>query len=194
MDMQTTQPIKSLKDIQKLKQYYIDRHQIRNYALVTLGMNTSLRISDLLLLKWENVYNFCNKCYFHHIDILEQKTGKTTKIALNKEVLQALKQLKKTLPHLSSGDYLFQSREGRNRPISRTQAFRIIKKAADELHIEGIISCHSLRKTFGYHAWKKGTPPAVIMTIYNHSSLDITKRYLSIDQDDKDKVFLEINL
>ena len=32
------------------------------------------------------------------------------------------------------------------------------------------------------------------MTIYNHSSLDITKRYLSIDQDDKDKVFLEINL
>ena len=71
---------------------------------------------------------------------------------------------------------------------------RIIKKAADELHIEGIISCHSLRKTFGYHAWKKGTPPAVIMTIYNHSSLDITKRYLSIDQDDKDKVFLEINL
>lgn len=93
--MQTTQPIKSLKDIRKLKQYYLDRHQIRNYALVTLGMNTSLRISDLLLLKWENVYNFCNKCYFHHIDILEQKTGKTTKIALNKEVLQALKQLKK---------------------------------------------------------------------------------------------------
>ena len=49
--MQTTQPIKSLKDIRKLKQYYLDRHQIRNYALVTLGMNTSLRISDLLLLK-----------------------------------------------------------------------------------------------------------------------------------------------
>ena len=64
MDMQTTQPIKSLKDIRKLKQYYLDRHQIRNYALVTLGMNTSLRISDLLLLKWENVYNFCNTSIF----------------------------------------------------------------------------------------------------------------------------------
>lgn len=194
MDMQTTQPIKNKKDIQKLKQYYLDRHQIRNYALVTLGMNTSLRIGDLLLLKWENVYDFCNKRYFHHLNVLEQKTGKSTRIALNKEVLQALRQLKKTRPLLSANDYLFQSREGKNRPISRTQAFRIIKGAADELHIEGIISCHSLRKTFGYHAWKKGTPPAVIMTIYNHSSLDVTKRYLSIDQDDKDKVFLEINL
>lgn len=192
--MQTTQPIKDRKDIRKLKQYYLDRQQIRNYALVTLGMNTSLRIGDLLHLTWEDVYDFHNRDYCRHIKVLEQKTGKHTLIALNKEVIRALKQLKKSLAPVSASDYLFKSREGKNRPISRTQAFRIIKQAADELHIEGIISCHSLRKTFGYHAWKKGIPPAVIMTIYNHSSLDVTKRYLSIDQDDKDKVFLEINL
>ena len=53
---------------------------------------------------------------------------------------------------------------------------------------------NSLRKTFGYHAWKKGVPPALIMSIYNHSSIEITKRYLSIDQDDKDQVFLKMNL
>lgn len=192
--MQKTQPIKNRKDIQKLKQYYLDRQQIRNYALVTLGMNTSLRIGDLLHLTWKDVYDFSNRSYFRHLNLLEQKTGKNTQIALNREVIYALKQLKKSLSPISANDYLFKSREGKNRPISRTQAFRIIKQAADELHIEGIISCHSLRKTFGYHAWKKGIPPAVIMTIYNHSSLDVTKRYLSIDQDDKDKVFLEINL
>lgn len=39
-----------------------------------------------------------------------------------------------------------------------------------------------------------GVPPALIMSIYNHSSLEITKRYLSIDQDDKDEVFLNMNL
>lgn len=192
--MQKTQPIKNRKDIQKLKQYYLDRHQTRNYVLVTLGLNTSLRIGDLLLLKWKDVYDFCGRSYYRHLSIFEQKTGKNTLIALNKEVIQALRQLKKSLSLVSEDDYIFRSREGKNRPISRTQAFRIIKSAADELHLEGIISCHSLRKTFGYHAWKKGTPPAVIMTIYNHSSLDVTKRYLSIDQDDKDKVFLEMNL
>lgn len=35
---------------------------------------------------------------------------------------------------------------------------------------------------------------AVLMEIYNHSSFEITKRYLGIEQDDKDSVFLEINL
>ena len=42
-----------------------------------------------------------------------------------------------------------------------------------------------MRKTFGYYAWKYGTPPAVLMDIYNHSSYEITKRYLGIKQDDK---------
>jgi integrase len=192
--MQKTQPIKDLTDIQRLKQYYLDRQQIRNYTLVTLGMNTSLRIGDLLLLKWENVYDFDSECYYRHLKVLEQKTGKNTLIALNRASLLALNNLKNSQSPISGKDYIFRSREGGNRPISRIQAFRIIKNAASELHIEGTISCHSLRKTFGYHAWRKGVPPAVIMTIYNHSSLEITKRYLSIDQDDKDQVFLELNL
>lgn len=192
--MQKTQPIKDITDVRRLKQYYLDRQQIRNYTLVTLGMNTSLRIGDLLLLKWENVYDFHSRCFHRHLKVLEQKTGKSTTIALNREALLALNHLKESLYPLSEGDYIFKSREGNNRPISRIQAFRIIKNAASELHLEGTISCHSLRKTFGYHAWKKGIPPAVIMMIYNHSSLEITKRYLSIDQDDKDQVFLELNL
>ena len=60
--------------------------------------------------------------------------------------------------------------------------------------MEGNISCHSLRKTFGYHAWKHGIQPALIMNLYNHSSMENTKRYLSIDQDERDSVYLNIEL
>ena len=113
---------------------------------------------------------------------------------ITSEAVKALELLKESQDNVDSDRYIFQSREGNNRHIDRTQAFHIIKNAAAELQLSGTISCHSLRKTFGYHAWKDGVPPALIMSIYNHSSLEITKRYLSVDQDDKDMVFLKLNL
>ena len=189
-----TDPIKNTEDIKRLKNYFLDKGKIRNNAMVTVALNTSLRIGDLLGLRWEDVFNFKTGDYREHITLQEQKTGKRNIIALNKEAIQALETLKDTLKDVTGKDYIFKSRVGLNQPIVRSYAFRIIKEAVCDLNLEGTISCHSLRKTFGYHAWKKGVPPALIMSIYNHSSIEITKRYLSIDQDDKDEVFLEMNL
>lgn len=192
--MGTTQPIKNKNDINRLKDYFLQKGELRNYTMITLALNTSLRIGDLLQLKWEDVYNFELRRYKIHIIVLEQKTHKYNMIPLNPEAKHSLEILKRSLPDLEPGHCIFKSRIGKNRPIGRSRAFNIIKNAVKELNIEGSISCHSLRKTFGYQAWKKGVPPALIMSIYNHSSLEITKRYLSIDQDDKDEVFLNMNL
>ena len=192
--MGKTQPIKKADDVQRFKEYYLEKKQIRNYTMVTLALNTSLRISYLLHLKWIYVYNFKSNKYREHIDLVEQKTGKKNSIALNSEATTALELLRRTLDTFYQEAYIFKSRIGDNQPIGRICAFRIIKKAVNDLNLEGVIGCHSLRKTFGYHAWKKGVPPALIMSIYNHSSIEITKRYLSIDQDDKDEVFLGMNL
>ena len=192
--MGKTQPIKKADDVQRFKEYYLEKKQIRNYTMVTLALNTSLRISDLLHLKWIDVYNFKANKYREHIDLVEQKTGKKNSIALNSEATKALELLRRTLDTFYQEAYIFKSRIGDTQPIGRICAIRIIKKAVNDLNLEGVISCHSLRKTFGYHAWKKGVPPALIMSIYNHSSIEITKRYLSIDQDDKDEVFLGMNL
>ena len=95
----------------------------------------------------------------------------------------------KTGDFIDGEQYLFQSRVGYNRHISRNRAWALIKEAWNDLGYEGNISCHSLRKTFGYHAWKNGVSPAIIMDIYNHSSMEITKRYLAIEQDDRDQVY-----
>ena len=192
--MATTQPIKNKAEIMRLKEYFVKKREIRNYVLITLGLNTSIRISDLLNLQWKDVYNFRLKKYRKHISIIEQKTDKHTMIPLNREVIKALDTYREESGFVCETDYIFKSRVGNNKPIGRTQAFRIIKHATEELNIEGIIACHSLRKTFGYQAWKQGVPPAVIMSIYNHSSLEVTKRYLSIDQDERDAVFMKLNL
>lgn len=196
--MNTAQPIKKTKDLEKLKSYYKEiEPNPRNYLLIILGLNTALRISDILKLQWKSVYDFDAKAYKAHIEITEQKTGKNSQIYINKQIIDVLtdyrQHLKNKNGNFDSGQFLF-CHSNKNVPINRTQAFRIIKKAAVYYNIPGVICCHSLRKTFGYHAWKQGVQPALLVSIFNHSSYEITKRYLGIEQDDRDKIFKKIQL
>lgn len=194
--MSTTQPIRDPEKLHDFKEYYLaGKPSPRNYALCILGLNTALRISDILQLKWGNVYDFARGKYLSHISVVEHKTGKRNQIALNRTLIEALQNYYdsyQTAP--LAEDYLFRSRKGANSPIGRSQAFRIIKEAACQSGLEQHVSCHSLRKTFGYYAWRQGIQPALLMDIYNHSSYRVTKHYLGIDQDDKDRVFLNISL
>lgn len=189
-----TSPIRTKEDIEKMKSYFLSKERYRDYAMFVMGINTALRISDLLELKWEDIFDTQKNAYKNHVDIYEQKTNKHAVVALNSSCISATKLLKKHQPFKKSDEYIFCRRKDHYDHISRNRAYHIIKDAAIANHIEGNISCHSLRKTFGYHAWKMGTPSALIMSIYNHSSIEITKRYLSISQDDKDAVFQSMNL
>lgn len=196
--MNSAQPIKKTKDLEKFKNYYKEiKPNYRNELLIILGLNTALRISDILSLKWKYIYDFERKEYKNHIIITEQKTGKISQIYINSSVLDALKAYKEYLEQrnqiIDSNTYLF-NHSNKNVPITRSQAFRIVKEAADYYSISGVISCHSLRKTFGYHAWKQGVSPALLVIIFNHSSFNITKRYLGIEQEDKDNIFKKIKL
>ena len=74
--MSTSQPIRNRNELQELKNYYYETEQnLRNYALICLGINSALRISDLLDLRWRDVYSFERSSFLTHISIQEQKTG-----------------------------------------------------------------------------------------------------------------------
>ena len=195
--MSTTEPIRDRKSLKKFKDYYrTQKPDPRNYALVVLGLNTALRISDILNLTYDMVYH--KGVVRTHIVVQERKTGKSNHILLNQEIRKALKSYHSYLisssSHRVGNIYLFPSPRNKDRHLSRYQAYRIIQAITQAVPIEGHISCHSLRKTFGYHAWKQGADPVVIMLIYNHSSFSITKRYLCIEQDDKDDIYRKILL
>lgn len=188
-----TEPIKNKKELKALINFYnTKKPNLRNHCLIVLGLNTALRISDILTLKWNMLYDFGRKKFKNRITINEKKTGKTNIIPINKNLLICLQKLFcKIKPQ--ANDYLFTKRTNRSQPINRTQAYRIVKKAANECNLTGNISCHSLRKTFGFFAWKQGTQPALLMAIYNHSSYNITKRYLGITQLEKDAIYMNIH-
>ena len=192
--MCTTEPIRDKKQMKKLVKYFEDNGQTRNCAMVTLGFATGLRITDELNLTWGDVYDFGNKCFRTHFEINEHKTGKPKQVKINRSVKDVLKKLLKEITQrkgsVSADDYIFSNGRARENHISRVQAWRIIKKAVKALAIRGNIACHSLRKTFGYYAWKYlKKSAALIMDVYNHSSFEVTKRYLGITQDDLDELY-----
>ena len=189
--MAATEPIRSKKQLKELADYFLRKGQLRNYTLIIMGVYTVLRISDLLSLKWSDVYDEEKREFLPHVTVIEKKTKKTRTIALNKQAVAALRLL---LP-LRRGEYIFSNNRKEPKAISRVQAWRIIRAAVNAAGILGKVSCHSLRKTWGYHACvDQKISPAIIMEIYNHSSFTITRRYLGITQDELDASYLAMEL
>ena len=192
--MATTQPIRDRQELQNFSTYYKDeKPNLRNYALVVLGLNTALRISDLLHLRWNDLYDFEKLCFRDHLLIKEQKTGKRNRIAINEKAREAM-EMYFNERNPAEDEFIFSKRTNPYKPLSRSQAYRIVKDDANHTTSEEAVSCHSLRKTFGYFAWQEGVQPALLMDVFNHSSYAITKRYLGIEQDEKDLVYLNINI
>lgn len=120
----------------------------------------------------------------------EQKTGKQKQIKMTKTLKKEVREYIKDMPlHY----YLFQSRIGKNKPLDRRTVDWILKTAAIECGIENI-GTHSMRKTFGYHYYKKYKDVAMLMDLFNHSSPAITLRYIGIRQDQRDKAMSNFDL
>lgn len=169
--MKTVQPIRDVAKIAAMKEVLMQQHY-RNYFLFVLGINTGLRISDLLALKVSDVRDKS------HIVITEQKTGKLKRFKINNELQE---HISKFTIDKDKAAYLFQSRRGRDR-IHRVQAWKILNAAAREVGLEEI-GTHTLRKTFGYHFYQQYKDVAVLQQIFNHSSPAVTMRYIGITQD-----------
>lgn len=175
--MNFVQPIRDKEKIEEVKSKLL-KSGYRDYLLFVTGINTGLRISDLIKLKVKDIKNRT------HIVIKEEKTNKLKRFLINsnlKEIFDCY------IKNLQDEDYIFKSRQGINRPITRVQAYRIINNAVNTTDITDKIGTHTLRKTFGYHHYQIYKDVAMLQDIFNHSAPSVTLRYIGINDDIKDK-------
>lgn len=173
--MELVQPIREKSKIEEMKRELL-KSGTRDYMLFVIGINTGLRISDILTLK---VADIKDKQY---ITIKEQKTSKTKRA----NIMAIQEELNNYILGMSEDEYLFKSQKGNNKPISRVQAYRILNNTAQRIGIEEI-GTHTLRKTFGYHFYQKTKDVALLQELFNHSAPSVTLRYIGINQDNMDK-------
>ncbi len=191
--MPATEPIRSKTDLRALARYFLLRGQYRNHAMIVVGSHTALRISDLLRLRWSDVYDSRSGKFKKRFTLTEGKTRKTKTVTLHPKAVEALTLL---FEHRRrDSEFIFASNRKEGKAISRIQAWRVIHTTVALLHIGGIIAPHSLRKTFGYHTViDEDMPAALLMEVYNHSSFEVTRRYLGLRQEELDEAYLSISL
>jgi integrase len=174
--MKLVQPIRDREKLEEMKMELL-KIGYKNYLMFVIGINTGLRISDILQL---TVKDLKDKT---HIKIVEQKTNKIKRFLVNSSLKV---EIDKYINTMSDEEYLFQSRKGENKPISRVQAYRILNSAAEHIGLQEI-GTHTLRKTFGYWHYKQYKDVALLQEIFNHSSPSVTLRYIGINEDIKDR-------
>ena len=73
--------------------------------------------------------------------------------------------------------------------MDRFGAYYILKTDGKAVGLQDKIGTHTLRKTFGYHHYKKFKDIAILQKIFNHSNPTITLRYIGIEQDQIDESY-----
>lgn len=177
------EPIRNKVDIQRIIDYFKANNKEKYAVLFTLGVNSGLRVSDLLGFKVKDVYNKTS------IMLREQKTGKG-KIFPLKDELQTL--LNDFCKDRNPNEWLFTGRHGLK--LDRIIVYKTIVQACKDLNINANVGTHTMRKTFGYHHYKQFHDIALLQTIFNHYSPVVTKRYIGITQDEINESYLCLNL
>lgn len=181
------QPLKTEKEISEIE-WYLEKktnQPERNMLIWLIGLNTMLRMSDIVNLKVGDVRQ-------NNPTIIEKKTGKPRKLwlgGLRTEIDEFLKSEKLS----DDRAYLFQSRQGNGKPIQVQTFYRLLTKAGELLGRDDL-GTHTMRKTGARAFYQQTGDIATLQKILNHSTPAITLKYIGITQDDIDNRMKEFRI
>lgn len=170
----------------------------RNKLLFLLGINLSLRASDLVTLKWNFFFDDEGFKDFYTLQPKKQKKqNKFVKLFFNQAVKKAITDYIEEYPIRDMNDYLFKSRKG-NGAITEKSLWKIIVDVSSDAGITKNVGSHSLRKTFGFWAWHnaedKNKALVTLQMLFNHSDTQTTLRYIGLLSSEIEDMFNSVDL
>lgn len=156
-----------------------------------LSFCTACRVSDVLKLRWNDILNKSA------IVVTEQKTGKTRRIPFNPSVQQKFKELYELLDRPDKKDYVFVSRGERDTHFTCQYVNRMLKQFKKDYKLSvNHFSTHTFRKTFGRYVYDTHDHSAesliLLNKIFKHHSIEITKTYIGITQEEISSIYESI--
>lgn len=124
-----------------------------------------------------------------YVEIVEKKTKKRKRFPINDNLKQDIEEFAKDKP--IDRPIFYTQKKSR---MDRTYAYRILNRAGRAVGVKTKIGTHTLRKTFGYHFYRQYGDLALLQKIFNHSSANITLRYIGIYQEDIDNAYRKFYL
>lgn len=167
--MSVTKPITELETVKELMSVY--KEGTKNHLILAYALNTGLRVSDIIKAEVGD----SRRGYWIGN---EQKTGKAKELRLP-DSLQQLVINYVEAEQLEDNAPLFHQHRDKTTAVSRQAIDKVVRHAGDQIGIR--LSAHSLRKTFGYQAYNsKQYDLAELQQIFNHSSSQVTLRYIGV--------------
>lgn len=180
--MNTVAPIRDIALVNDMQEYLKVRSP-RNHLMFCMGIYTGLRISDILPLRVRDVKGM------DHIALRMEKTEQEIKILINRELRDIIDAY---VDGMQDYECLFASRKGLNKPITTTQAYNILREAAEAFGLKNI-GCHSMRKTFGWLLYDMTKDIVMVKESLGQSDIATTRRYIGVEQDIRDKAILSMS-
>lgn len=182
--MQPIRNMDTVHDIEITLSRLDDEHGRRMFLMFEIGIRLGLRIGDLLQLRIGDIRGKTDYTY-RPAKQLHKGGGRGVTITATIEPT-----LRKIMEARTKGqgdsEYIFASRKstrgGNPRPISRQQAYHDMKDIGRICGVEGL-GCHTLRKTFGYHHYKKHRDIAFLQQWFDHSSSSTTLIYIGMTEE-----------
>ena len=195
--MNFVEPIRDRKKIAQIKNLLRGQKRFRDLLLFVVGINSALRISDLLQLRTGHFLDDQGRIK-RRFWIKEQKRGKRQEVVINDSIRTTLEEYLVAYPQIAKNPEnctFFSSKcVDYSHSIKRGQAWKLVTSICQDVGLSGEFGTHSLRKTWGYHARMSGVDLALVMHKLNHESIAYTRRYLGITDDELQAVVQRLNL